>query len=112
MLRIKRGPYGARLGREMALASMMMVVDQAMSEAGFDYEISSGLEGQHMEGSLHYKGEAADWVVRSHIPGNRGASMAERVEERLNEDFDVIWHEEKKVLHVEWQPKSSFGKLG
>ncbi len=112
MVRIKKGAYGARLGREMAIWCMMSVCKDALEEAGFDYEISSGIEGEHMAGSLHYIGNACDWAVRGHIHTEEGDSLAVRCSDFLGQDFDVIWNQEKKVLHSEWQPKTSFGKLG
>lgn len=96
----------------MALWCMMDCVKDAIEEAGFEYEISSGLEGEHMTGSLHYIGNALDWAIRSPVRGNQGYSLADRCASHLGDDFDIIWNEQKKVLHTEWQPKASFGKLG
>ena len=112
MIRIKSGPYGARLGREMAIYCMMSVMRDAIEDAGFDYEISSGLEGEHMVGSLHFIGNAVDWAIRSTVFGSQGQSLVDRCNDHLNEDFDILWNNEKKILHGEWQPKTSFGKLG
>ena len=96
----------------MAIWAMMDCCKEAIEEAGFDYEISSGIEGEHMVGSLHYIGNAVDWAIRSLVVGNQGTSMANRIADRLGDDFDIIWNEQKKVLHSEWQPKESYGKLG
>ncbi len=112
MIRVKKGPYGARLERTMAIWCMMSVCKEAIEEVGFDYEISSGLEGEHMAGSLHFIGNACDWAIRSLVLGNQGPSLADRCSDRLGDDFDIIWNEQKKILHSEWQPKHSFGKLG
>lgn len=112
MLRIKKGPFGARLGREMAIFAMMKICQEVLEEAELDFEISSGLEGEHTEGSFHYKGEALDYAVRNAVIGNRGTEAALKADDRLGDDFDVIWNEHKKILHAEWQPKTSFGKLG
>lgn len=96
----------------MAIYCLMSVMKEVIEEAGFVYEISSGLEGEHMIASLHYIGDAVDWAIRSPVYGNQGQTLADRCNSYLNEDFDVIWNPEKKVLHGEWQPKTSFGKLG
>jgi len=112
MLKVKSGRYGARLGREMAIWAMMTTCKEGLEEAGLKYEISSGLEGEHMRGSFHYKGEACDWAVRSVVVGDKGKIMAAKISLRLGDDFDIIWNVKKKVLHSEWQPKRSFGKLG
>ena len=110
MIRIKKGPYGARLGREMAIWAMMDACKEAIEDAGFDYEISSGLEGEHMIASLHYIGNAVDWAIRSPVYGNQGPTLAQRCCDHLGDDFDIIWND--GVLHSEWQPKNSLGKLG
>lgn len=96
----------------MAIYCMMSVCKQVIEEAGFDYEISSGLEGEHMIGSLHYIGDACDWAIRSTINTYQGNQIALRCNDQLNEDFDILWNDQKKVLHSEWQPKHSYGKLG
>lgn len=112
MVRVKKGIYGARLHPVMAIWAMCTVVNECMEEAGFTYEISSGVEGEHMVGSLHLIGHAGDWAVRSVVVGNQGHVMAGRVKDRLNEDFDIEWNDQKKVLHTEFQPKQPYGKIG
>jgi len=96
----------------MAIWCMMSVCKEAIEEAEFEYEISSGLEGEHMSGSLHFIGNACDWAIRSHIHTHQGFSLALKCNDQLGDDFDILWNEEKKVLHSEWQPKHSYGKLG
>jgi hypothetical protein len=112
MVRIKKGPYGARLERTMAIWAMMDVCKQAIEQMGFDYEISSGIEGEHMIASLHWIGNACDWAIRSPVFGNQGSSLALRCNDHLGDDFDILWNDQKKILHSEWQPKTSYGKLG
>ena len=112
MIRIKKGSYGARLAEMMAIWAMMDCCKDAIEEMGLDYEVSSGLEGEHMIGSLHFIGHACDWAIRSQIFGSQGQTLADRCNDHLGDDFDILWNQEKKVLHSEWQPKHSYGKLG
>lgn len=82
----------------------MMVVDSVLQEEeGVELVVTSGVEGEHSEGSLHYLGLAWDgrkWTV----PAERRAWMAERFREELGEDYDVV--EEATHFHFEYQPKS------
>lgn len=112
MLRIKKGKYAARLAEIMAIWAMMDCCKDAIEDAGLEYEISSGIEGDHMVGSLHYIGHACDWAIRSLVVGNQGSKLALRCNDHLGDDYDILWNDEKKVLHSEWQPKHSYGKLG
>lgn len=111
MLKIKDGPYGARLSPVAAIVAMFIVVDQAMNELGLTYELTSGLEGEHMPGSLHYVGMAHDWTVRtsSPYPHSRENELHTLVTLNLGQDFDVVWKADKRRLHVEYQPKTSLG---
>ena len=76
------------------------------------YEMSSALEGEHMPGSLHFVGLAYDWTVREEITELIGADIRQRVKDNLGDDFDVLWDQEDRRLHVEFQPKRSYGRLG
>jgi len=123
MLKIKKGRYGTRLDPVTAKVVAFMIVDQAMEKEGLVYEVSSGLEGEHMPGSLHYIGNAWDWTVRSWVSitiergslsgtiGARLKRMVADVRNRVGDDFDVVWKPTKKRLHLEFQPKKSFGRL-
>lgn len=111
MLQIKGGAYGARLSEAAALAAMMIIVDQAMTKLELTYELSSGIEGAHMIGSLHFIGHALDFTVRSTIQPKQSALLLADVKARLADDFDVTWTKAKALLHVEWQPKKPIGKL-
>lgn len=112
MFRIKGGPYGARLSPLAAIAAMFIVVKEVMDFHGLSYEMSSALEGEHMPGSLHFVGLAYDWTVREDITDLIGADIQQRCKENLGDDFDVIWKQVHRRLHIEFQPKRSFGRLG
>ncbi len=113
MIRVKGGPYGARLhGLTTPMLVAVIVVDQCMEEYGLEYEISGGLEGEHMPGSLHFSGNALDWTVRNRSPSQSIEDMSLRVKDNLGDDFDVILKFKEMRLHVEFQPKLSYGRLG
>ncbi len=112
MFRIKSGPYGARLSPLAAIAAMFIVVKEVMDYHGLDYEMSSAMEGEHMPGSLHFVGMAYDWTVREEITELIGNDISRRVKENLGDDFDIIWKQSSRRLHIEFQPKRSFGRLG
>ena len=112
MFRIKIGRFGARVSPLAAIAAMFIVVKEVMDFHGLDYEMSSALEGEHMPGSLHFVGLAYDWTVRENITDLIGNDILQRVKENLGDDFDVIWKQDVRRLHVEFQPKRSFGRLG
>lgn len=112
MLKIKKGRYGARLDPMTAKVVAFMVVDQAMENQGLEYELTSGAEGEHMPGSLHFVFLAWDWTVRTRSPlRTQLDKMVADVKDRLGDDFDVVWKAKAKRLHVEFQPKKSFGRL-
>ena len=71
--------------------------------------ITSANDGQHMQGSLHYKNRAYD-IRTKNIVGIiefplAARSWAERIQVALGDDYDVVL--EKDHIHVEFQPKES-----
>ncbi len=112
MLKIKSGRYGARLSEMQAICAMMTIPDQVLTEAGYEYELTSGIEGQHMTGSLHYPGRAIDKTVRKKRLGFIvGDQLRGIMSSRLGDDFDVTFNARKNQFHIEWQMKRSLGKL-
>lgn len=112
MLKIKGGRYGARLSDTQAVCAMMIVPDQVLTEAGHEYELTSGIEGEHQTASLHYPGHALDYTVRRKRLGfAAGEQLREAMSSRLGDDFDVTFNPGKNQFHVEWQMKRSLGKL-
>ena len=113
MLRLKGGPYGVRLhGLSTPMLIAVIVVKEWMDFYGLRYEISGGSEGEHMVASLHFTGNALDWSVRDRQPSQTIEDMFLRVQENLADDFDVTLNYPKMRLHVEFQPKTSYGRLG
>lgn len=70
---------------------------------GYSCVCTSGTDGKHMEGSLHYKARAVD--LRSHhVAADALPKIMDELKERLGKDFDVIL--EGDHIHAEHDPKS------
>ena len=66
--------------------------------------ITSGLEGEHLEGSKHYDGQAIDLRIR-HLDKRLWSIIAEDLEKALGPQYDVILEADKLHIHVEFDPK-------
>jgi hypothetical protein len=62
--------------------------------------ITSAVDGKHMKGSKHYRGEAID--IRKFDMKNVKI-VVEEIKEYLGKDYDVI--EEKTHIHIEYDKK-------
>ncbi len=111
MLRLKSGRYGARLSEIQAICAMMIIVDEVLWEMLLDHELSSGIEGEHMIGSLHPPGHALDFALRGEFTHTSARAARDLIKKRLADDFDVLYNSKKRVIHVEWQMKKPLGKL-
>jgi hypothetical protein len=97
MLFFKDGVSIKGLGVEALLG--IMLVEQILTLKGKTTTVTSCLDGKHMEGSLHYKGQAFDlrtWVIET-----EDIDMIKGVLGRLG--FDVVL--EADHLHIEFDPK-------
>lgn len=63
--------------------------------------ITSGIDGHHMPGSLHYVGQAFDFRTR-HVPAGDQAALVAHLKDALGEEFDVVL--ESSHVHIEWDP--------
>ena len=108
MLRIKPGVKLDGLAPQMVLAAN--IVHHAYQEAGSrDCTITSGSDGAHMEGSLHYSGRALDFRMHglAEVGVNTVALLA-NIQVALGENFDCLLENRygpREHIHVEWQPK-------
>lgn len=86
------------LAPEMARAWWRIV--QAHRSIGIrDPIVTSGSEGQHMAGSLHYVGKAVDLRTRD-LSSLQVVQLIASLRAWLGEDFDVI--DESNHIHVEY----------
>lgn len=103
MIKLKRGVKLRGMRPEMVLA--IMVAEGVYAELGYPLlTITSGGEGRHSRGSLHYAGLAVDFRTRHMERGDRRAA-ADMLRENLGAEFDVVL--EASHLHCEFQPKGS-----
>lgn len=101
MLFLKAGVKVAGMRPEILLAAV--AVERVYEKAGFDCTVTACVDGQHMAGSLHYKGAAIDLRTR-HVPhAIELKQIVDRIKECLGADFDVVV--EMDHLHIEFDPK-------
>ena len=67
-----------------------------------EFTLTSVRDGNHMEGSKHYEGQAVDIRIWDIPPGLR-AEAAEAINRALGPQYDVVL--ERDHLHVEFDPK-------
>lgn len=85
---------GASLeGAQSALLDGLAKLDALWKTHGMELVVTSGMDGKHMTGSLHYKGLAADLRF----------PLRDEIKATLGPDWDVVW--EKDHLHVELDRK-------
>jgi len=96
----------------MAIAFMGIIIKEVMDESGAEYEISSGIEGEHQRGSLHFIGHAVDVSIRNRLDRPVLEDIFLKLDDRLGDDFDVVPDYSHPKFHIEYQPKTSFGRLG
>jgi len=102
---LKMGVSVRCLKREIRRA--LPIIDRVYREvAGHESVLTSGDEGNHSPGSLHYAGEAVDVG----LPGSHGmvsrASSTEVVSalrQKLGPKYDVVL--ESNHIHVEYDPE-------
>lgn len=80
----------------------MMVLDSVYTEHGQELVITAINDGQHMQGSKHYTGDAFDARTKYFTEQERKIVFDE-IRERLPIDFDII--DEADHFHVEYDQK-------
>ena len=87
---------GASLeGTQQVLRDGLDRLDALWKKHGMTLVVTSGMDGKHMTGSLHYKGLAADLRF----------PLRDEIKATLGPNWDVVW--EKDHIHVEFDPKQS-----
>ena len=77
------------------------LVDGLLNPRNIDTVITSGLEGKHSYGSLHYSGLAVDIRKRTILHADEMFSL---IKELLPDAYDCV--NEKTHYHIEYQPKT------
>ena len=84
------------------MAKLLVDVHRAFSQLGSPTTITAGEDGEHMENSKHYTGEALDFRTKYLSPTDK-VYLRTLIRESLGKDFDVVL--ESTHLHVEYDPK-------
>ena len=101
MISIKQGVDVCGLHDKMWEAAY--IVAKPYANLGLDLVITSGVEGIHGYGSLHYVGLAIDIRIRDLTDVH---AMFKIIVALLPSGYDIILEENKKHIHIEWQPKN------
>ena len=83
------------------------VVARVWQAHGFTAVLTSGLDGEHREDSLHYAGLATDWRTKN-LPVSLKSGMIAEVRAILGRDFDVLLEYvglPNEHMHIEFDPK-------
>ncbi|MDH5546604.1 MAG: hypothetical protein OEZ43_13500 [Gammaproteobacteria bacterium] len=113
-IKIKEGPNGADIsGLNYRLNMTFPYIDSAIRQNSNQYEgvITSGTDGIHMPGSLHYSGYAVD-VRGNNFSTKQLHNIGSDLRRLLGSDYDVIVETYptspyKNHIHIEYQPKVS-----
>ena len=97
-----RVKHGVTFGKTAAIAVLHIVVGQVFAKWGVDCIVTSGTDGTHRTGSLHYFGLAFDFRTRT-VPASSRAGLRDEIAKRLGSNYDVVL--ESDHLHVEYDPK-------
>ena len=100
-MRLKKGVRIRGLRPEVVLAAFM--ANEVCEKLGVEMVITSGTEGKHSWGSLHYSGCAFDF--RKWNFSDNGVEARKMLSEKLGKEFDVVL--ERTHIHVEFQPKEA-----
>ena len=85
---------------ELVLA--MMTVNTVYVDEGYEFVITSVVDGKHSRTSLHYSGGAFDCRIWG-IPEHNRQGFVKLLKLALTDEFDVVL--EKDHIHIEFQPK-------
>lgn len=101
---------GVLLKLQPEMAQALPLIDYAHDDIGLDRGavVTSANDGRHMDGSLHYEGQAVDLRTRELnqlMIGKLAAALRKRLNgaEDLNRPYQVVV--EHDHLHIEWDPQ-------
>ena len=99
---IKKDVRLCGLQPQMVLA--YVIAEQVFIEEGYPIILTSGGEGKHSSGSIHYRGNAIDLRTRHVSTHAQREKIAESVKDRLGEEFKVILKFLPHHLHIQYTP--------
>lgn len=86
-------------GIQPELVLSLIIADAIFTRHGHPMVLTSVVDGEHMHGSLHYVGAAAD----ARRPDAGAESLTTTLARELGENYDVILEDDH--IHWEFQPK-------
>lgn len=92
---------GVKLHPATVWSVAMPIIFQIYTDFGVTPVITSGMDGKHMPGSLHFGGLAFDFRTR-HVGAAELPQLVAQITEALGDEFDVVL--ESDHLHVEFDP--------
>ena len=93
---------GAIVSQQVVMACAVVNAANTLGIAA-DMLITSGRDGQHRIGSLHYEDKALDFRTK-HLTTDDKRALVKRTKQRLGLEYDVLLEQEGKAnehLHVE-----------
>lgn len=81
----------------------ILVVEDIFKKAGIPFVITSVNDGEHMNGSKHYTGEAFDCRTKDINQATLRHSILSSIKSQLDRDFDIV--DEGSHFHIEYDPK-------
>lgn len=109
MITIKEGV--SILGLKPEALMGLMIANSVFVRYDADMILTSGGEGRHSRGSLHFAGLAIDLRSR-HLADRTRAAILRDLRRCLGKSFDVVLECKGKAnehFHVEYQPKKAAG---
>lgn len=91
-------------GIRSEISFILPVIAKIFQDLEKDFVITSGTEGRHSAGSLHYSGAAIDIRTR-HLSEAQKRAVSARIIGALTHEYDVVL--ERDHLHIEFQPKEA-----
>lgn len=84
----------------------ILIAEDVYKAWGLSLVITSARDGHHMEGSLHYTGDAFDCRIWE-VPKDLLPAFVAHLQHCLGKDYDVVWHPvtHNTHIHVEYDPK-------
>ena len=99
-MKIKEG--ASIQGLDIRMRPALIAADRIWKELGQELVVTSGLDGEHSAGSLHYYGYAVDFRIR-YFTARQAFKAKNDLALSLGNDYDVILH--SSHMHVEYDPR-------
>lgn len=89
-------------GLNIKMRKVLIEAEHIWKKYGQELVVTSGLDGTHSAGSLHYYGRALDFRTR-YFTNEICNQVANELKANLPNDYDVVLH--STHIHVEYDPK-------